>query len=185
MQLINKESSWFLSPEGENEFSQLNTLEERTVFIFSYLKTTVSSKIDDNCIFKLAFLFADAIYSSEVAYAKYPDMIDVAKNPFLEYFCSVDYTCDEFGIYCVLLAILHGKANPYDKSDWIYNSGLFVQKYDAHIDLSYELETNDMLYADDSTCGLGNPKAYEIEDKYKYIQAEIVWLFGEKTKKYN
>lgn len=128
MELLKNNPEWFFSSEGEKSFSQLNTLEDRAVFIYSYLKTVASRKLDENSfLFKVAFLFADAIYSSDVAYAKYPDIIDAQKNPFVKFLKTADYTLNDFVAYCILLAILHEKVDPYNDSEWIYDSNMLKQ----------------------------------------------------------
>ena len=122
MELIKTTSDWFFSRDAAAQFAQLGTLEDRAVFVYSYLKTVAQGDWDrDDRLFGMAFLMADAVYSSPLPYAKYPDLIDPAKNPFVSFVAKANggaYSSENF--LAVLLMLLHGKMEAFDASSWIY-----------------------------------------------------------------
>ena len=90
-----KNAQWFYSKAGIAEFEKITTLDERTLFIQQFLKKeTTESGIYfydyeksgmERITFHFALFLADAIYKSDLPYAKYPTLLDAKQNPFIAY----------------------------------------------------------------------------------------------------
>ena len=84
MELLKRDSAWFLSPAGSKVFSDLTSLEDRSVFLYSYLRTVAKPEFEqDRILFKIAFFLADGVMGSSLPYQSYPDVIHPGKNPFV------------------------------------------------------------------------------------------------------
>ena len=172
MKLIEKEESWFLSKNGFEKYSMLSSLEERTVFIYSYLKMVVNMCFEnDNTLFKMAFLFADAIYNSDVQYALYPQIIQ-QENPFFAYLQNADNCLDNKNMYIVLTSILHDKVDPKKMGEWIYDKEFWEDE-----DLGERLEEKGIAYLSADSINMTDPSIYEMDSTKELIQLELAWLF--------
>ena len=121
MELIKRETPWFLSSAGCNAFASTKTLEDRSVFLYSYLKQIAPEKFDeDQTLFRTAFFLADAVMDSPLPYSTYPALIDPQKNPFVAYLANVNQYPGAQTVYYVFLSILHGLAMPIRQNDWVY-----------------------------------------------------------------
>ena len=107
--LLDHEMEWFRSEQGIATFNNISKLEDRIFFILAFLKSVIresdisnklyerfsdrESKIADinKCSSMFALFMADAIYGSDLPYATYPDLIDPEKNPFLNYWISIEF----------------------------------------------------------------------------------------------
>lgn len=173
MELIKKERAWFLSEEGGKSFTALSSLEERAIFIYSYLKSAVNEGFEkENTLFKIAFFFADAVYCSNKPYSQYPAILNFQSNPFLRYLENADKYYGKEITYMIFTAILQGKADPTNQGEWIYN----------HEFLNSETLFEDLLekgieYLPANSMDMVNPKAYQMEDSDKFLQLELVWIF--------
>ncbi len=195
MKLYNNEKEWFFSADASAEFATLTTVAERTAFIYSYLKIVANDVFryrsirlyesiesvlhnhwpdvkKDNLLLKTALLFADEIYLSDMPYAKYPNIIDKEKNPFMAYLEGVEGVYEKEAYYQVLLSILHGYADAFDKNIWIYKDEIFSSQDRPYKEI---LQNAGVLF---KGILMDNPAAYEIEDAKKKIQMEIIWLFS-------
>lgn len=173
MEIINADSGWFLSKEGENAFSALQSLEDRAIFVYSYLKTKVHEGYEqDSSLMKAAFFIVDALYTSNLPYATYPAVISEDKNPFVSYLVKQDKYPGQSRIYYAFLSILHGIADPKRHDEWIYDEELFSsgEVKQKLKDLGHDFYVN-------SSLDMADPAAFEIEDDLKLIQMKIVWLF--------
>lgn len=172
MELLNKETQWFFSEEGIRSFQALRSLEDRSVFLYSYLKTVANERLEkDNLIFKTAFFIADALYGSSVAYAEYPDVIDKTKNPFVAYLANLKEPCPLEVVYCAFIAILHGLVDAFNPSEWIYD-----RKYSKKDNMLEKLGETDHAFLPDGPA-IVNPSIYEIDAGLEPIQLKIVWMF--------
>ena len=67
MELLKKDTAWFLSEEGSKSFAALSSVGDRAIFIYSYLKTIANESFEkDKMLFKMAFFIADAVFSSDL-----------------------------------------------------------------------------------------------------------------------
>lgn len=173
MELLHKNKEWFLSGEGEKAFFALSSLEERTMFFYSYLKTAVKDRFDKgNTLFKMAFFFADAIYTSETPYSQFPTILDADSNPFLQYLENADKFYGNEITYMIFTAILQEKVNVTDMSEWIYDGDFLKSEdlWDKLLDKGIEyLPPRDMYMVD--------PKSYKTKETDAFLQLEIVWMF--------
>jgi len=182
MKIISKNQEWFSGNEGQQHFEKCKDLAERSMFIYSYLKAICDenkTKYDHTPLFKIAFLLADAVFTSELSYAKLPDFLDVQKNPFLAYVKNTPAIIDEEIVYASLLSILHSIANPFSKKEWIFGEeitgkeDLILRQSKLKfklIELEHQFEYSPLT--------LVNPEDYKIESDKEFIQLEIIWLMG-------
>ena len=173
MELLKKDKQWFLSDEGSKFFAALNSVGDRAVFIYSYLKTFANEALDkENILFKTAFLLADEVFNSNFSYSAYPELLSEKINPFIAFIGNAKrgYTTEQ--IYCIYLSFVHNIADPFKKSEWIYNDSFFKEdKYVRKIDELGHLFVvpNEDMFVD--------AKAYECDEEYNLLQLEIIWLF--------
>ena len=173
MELIKSDTKWFLSSEGKATFEDCKNLEERSVFIYSYLKTiAVESLEKDSFLFRIAFLLADSVHSSSTSYAAFPALLDASKNPFVAYVQNAKKVYSKEANYCILLSILHEIADPFNPNDWIYDQSLFAN--DGYIK---KLKSIEKCFIEDSESLLVNEDVYEIDNALRDIQIETAWLF--------
>lgn len=173
MELIKKEKNWFLSEEGGNFFAALSSLEERTIFIYSFLKSTVNENFDKkNTLFKIAFFFADAVYNSDKPYSKYPQILNPEINPFLQYIEKADNFYGNEKTYIIFTAILQEKVNSANNDEWIYNNSLLKSD-----DFSDKLSEMGIEYLPEHSIYMVDPQLYKIEENDKFLQLSIVWTF--------
>lgn len=164
MELIKYEANWFLSDAGCNAFASLTTLDERSVFLYSYLKQIAPTDFEENqLLFRVAFFFADAIMGSTLPYSAYPALLDPKKNPFVEYLTKATVCPGIQGLYCIFLAILHGTADCKKKDEWIY------------ADRIPEAYSRDFC---GSETALADPAAFEIDESLQLVQLKLIWLLG-------
>ncbi|MBP3600274.1 MAG: hypothetical protein J6J30_04250 [Clostridia bacterium] len=173
MELIKKEKDWFLSDEGGNFFASLSSLEERTLYIYSYLKLVAKECFDKkNTLFKIAFFFADAVYNSNKSYSKYPNILNLQLNPFLKYLEQADEFYGNEITYIIFTAILQEKVDVQNSNEWIYNSGFLNSE-----DLFDKLSEKGIEYLPSHSMHMINPEEYKIKEVDNFLQLEIVWMF--------
>lgn len=174
MELIKKEAAWFASDAGCQAYRALHTLEERSIFLYSYLKTIAHESFDrDGILFKFAFLLADGVSRAEVTYSAYPEIIRENANPFIAYLRNADVCFGEKETYIALMAILHGLADPRSKTAWIYDKSILgskdyddaLEEHNAQFLPAFELEYIDLT-------------PYSVDKALEFIQLELVWLFA-------
>lgn len=174
MELIKQESAWFLSPAGCQAFSSLQTLENRSVFLYSYLKTIANPEFDqDQVLFKIAFFLADGVMGSSLPYQAYPDVIDPQKNPFVAYLARSTQFRKQQILYYIFLGIVHGIADPMNKDNWIYHPEVE--------DTEYLRNTLEQLGKDlyPSPYTMADPDAYAIDPSLEMVQLKLIWLLGQ------
>ena len=173
MELLNNDKKWFLSDEGSKLFATLDNVNDRAVFIYSYLKSFSNEVFEkENILFKTAFLLADAVFNSQVAYSSFPKILDEKVNPFVAFFANAKREYTQEQIYCIFLSFIHNVADPFKKTDWIYNDSSFK-------DNEYLNKLNDegrLFFVPNETL-LPEKDAFKCEEVYNMIQLEIIWLF--------
>ena len=175
MELLKKDKEWFRSEDGSKRFAALNSVGDRAIFIYSYLKTFANETFDkDNTLFKSAFLIADSVFSSGLEYSQYPKILDEKCNPFIAFFSNAKNNYTKEQIYCIFLSFVHGIAEPFKSNDWIYNSSLF--KDDGYI---HKVDETGHMFIVPNEDMFVDANAYKCDEKYNMIQLEIIWLFGE------
>lgn len=174
MELLKRDAAWFLSPMGCKDFSALKSLDERSIFLYSYLKTIAKPEFDqDRVLFKIAFFLADGIMGSSLPYQAYPDVIDPRKNPFVAYLSRTDRYREQRILYYIFLGILHGIADPMHSDNWVYDTALDDTEY---LRKMLEVSGKD-LYPNPSL--MADPDAYAIDSSLQTVQLKLIWLLGQ------
>lgn len=171
MELLKYDAAWFLSKAGCNMFDSLKSLEDRSVFIYSYLKKIANAEFDqDSILFKAAFFLADAVLGSSLTYSSYPDIIDPAKNPFVAYLAHAEHCPGAEAMYSIFLSILHGVADPAKRNEWIYDENMENPEY-----VEEKLtELGKCFCSGDVT--MASTDAFAIADSLQLVQLKLIWL---------
>ncbi len=173
MELIKKEKSWFLSEEGGKTFAALDSVGDRAVFIYSYLKNIANERFEkNNIIFKTAFLIADAVYNSDIEFSQYPNLLNEQVNPFIAFLKNAKISYSNEQIYCIYLAFVHSIADPTKKNEWIYSEKYFKDKH-----YLFKCEELGHMFVMPNESLLPDMSAYKCSPKLELIQLEIIWLF--------
>lgn len=178
MDIVNNNTSWFLSDEGTKAFSALNSLDDKTIFIYSYLKkvayanTACKDNEKEKALLKISLLLADAISQSTAEYSQYPALIDPGKNPYIAYLANARFLGSDAMLFTVFSSILRGFVNPYDMNSWLYNADL---KYCDSDFLDYLNENENIHVYDYRLAYMVEYPPLSAEDGY--IQLAFVWAF--------
>lgn len=86
--------NWFLSAEGEVAFRAAKTPAQRVAYFYRYLSVSKSDYAEEDRI-KIAVLMAYGVWDSQLPYAKYPDILQEGKNPFIAEFLHGKHPWDE------------------------------------------------------------------------------------------
>lgn len=171
MNLIRKEKDWFLSEDGQKAFEGITSLEDRSIFIYSYLKTFADESFEQNkTLFKLAFLMADFVYGSNTAYSKYPEILKKENNPFIAYLTNAEEFYGDETTYTILTSILYNKANAFNKNEWIYNPKEMETEKLKERGIEFIPTSSDMLDID----------IYASDSDIPEMQIALVWIFLKK-----
>lgn len=170
MEILEKNKSWYFTDEAINEFKGLKKTEDRARFIYFYLRTICSThpidkKDDESCLFKMAFLLADAVMNSKTSYSTYPKALDEQSNPFIAFLANLkrSYSKDKF--YNILLSIVTQTVDPFNQHDKIYTAD-----YNIATDFTNRIKNAEYFY---------DISPYQkCKEQYKEIMLEIIWLFG-------
>ncbi len=174
MKVINQPAEWFTKDSSETEYNSCKTLAEKTVFLYSYLKTVADKSFEkNNALFKMAFLFADAISQSDLPYKNYKALIDPEQNPFVMYLKKSSGYINECAVFNTLLAIIQEKVDVSDGNSWIYEKEFF--KDEEYPD---KLEEIGCCYVANPRYYVNDPAKFEVRDALKMTVLEIYWLFG-------
>lgn len=173
MELLKKDNAWFLSDEGSKQFAALSSLEERIIFIYSYLKTISKESFEEEkTLLKIALFIADAVYNSDLSYSKYPEILKADSNPFVAFLQNSITFSGKEKTYVIFTAILNNKANAFNKSEWIYDREILDSN-----DLESDLEERKIEFLPGYTTMMIDPEVYNIDSKLKLLQLELVWIF--------
>lgn len=183
MELITRERSWYFTDEAKGQFEKLPSLADRTMFLYSYLKTVADPALEkDHTLFKLAFLLADAVFSSTFDFAKYPALIEPEENPFMNYISKQkNYYSYEIQ-RAFLLLIIQGRVDPSNEKEWIYDEALFKQDgFTEKLNSIVEgIEGSEYMEQEGRMCA---PDYYKLPEDRSFMQLEILWLFGKQVSK--
>lgn len=173
MELLERDAQWFLSKPGCDAFASAKTLEDRSVFLYSYLKQTAPADFDkDQMLFRIAFFFADAIMGSTLPYNTYPALIDPEKNPFVAYLKNADHYPGGKAVYYIFLSILHGIAAPMKLNEWVYEQQLEEPEY-----LEQKMKAlGKPFFA--AGMGMVSADAFAIEEPLQQVQLKLIWLMS-------
>ena len=174
MEWLKKDTAWFLSAEGEKAYRALPSLEERTLFIYAYLRTVAHKSYEtDNALMRIAFLLADGVAErSDAPYKNYPDLLSAEKNPILTYLSKAKQYPGLKPLFVVLLVVLHGEVDPADTSAWIYDA-ITLQK----TDFATWLADQGTTYLPENGQSLVNADLYDIDEDLSFVQTLLMWLF--------
>lgn len=107
VQLKENGADWFFSPEGEKAYQDARTPAQKTMYFFQYL-LTVCKQDNRDVLYKIAYIMANSMDQSSLAFAGYPDILNANKNPLVWYVKTNDLDLNELPSYGVmLLAALH------------------------------------------------------------------------------
>lgn len=174
MELLKRDSAWFLSPAGSKVFSDLTSLEDRSVFLYSYLRTVAKPEFEqDRILFKIAFFLADGVMGSSLPYQSYPDVIHPGKNPFVSYVARTEHFPGQSPLFYIFLSILHGIADPMNSNDWVYDAASEDTEH-----LRTKLESLGKDFCPDPSL-LADPDAYAIDPSLEAVQMKLIWLLGQ------
>lgn len=174
MELVKQSPAWFTTDAACKAYANLDTLEDRSIFLYSYLRSVSSETMDQQgLVFKIAFFLADAVANSTLPYAAYPDIVDGAKNPFVALMMTLKKPYDNDAMYCVMMAILCGVANPMNQNDWIYDATLFADKKAYR----QKLEALDRGFLPSSDAWLADPAAFAVDEGLEFARTELIWMF--------
>lgn len=175
MDMIKQPTSWFRSDAGAKAFSACTSLEDRILFLYSYLKTVTNAAIDkNNLLYKVALFFADAVSASDEEYAAYEKLVDPAVNPFLTYLTKLQKHPGDDQIYFTFLGCVKGNADPADENSWIYNPhGLPYADYRLMI----EEETGFVPM----TNAFVDPSKFEVPEGKQFMMLTVIWLWGKEV----
>ena len=174
MELINHEAPWFLSSAGCNAFASTKTLEDRSVFLYSYLKQIAPEDFDkDQVLFRTAFFLADAIMGSTLPYSTYPALINPEKNPFVAYLSNISQYPGAKTVYYIFLSILHGLAMPIRQNEWVYDQQISEPEY-----MQQKLTELGRCFCS-SDIDMASVDAFSIEESMQPVQLKLIWLIGQ------
>lgn len=173
MDTIIHPTGWYLSDEGVKQYEGLSSLEERTLFLYRYLRTIANDSFEqDNALMRVAFLLADGVAGSYAPYKAYPDLLLPEKNPLVMYLKNAKKYPGLKPLYVVLMAVLQGKADPTNSSLWIYDNAILGRS-----DLAEWLKEQGMGYLPDKFNALVEKEVYAIDQKLSRVQTLLLWLF--------
>lgn len=151
-----QDPSWYLGPDGKKAYEEADTLKKKVLYFYDYLLSVAKSKENNEALYKIAFVMADAMDRSALEFAGYPNILHADKNPLVAYVKNNAILIGEkYGIIYagrLLCALHHGE----DADDYCYPSRRPFQK------LTYCTETD------------------SYSDMYK-IERDIIWAFCTET----
>ncbi len=163
---------WFLSAEGQKTFAAAKSTVQLTDYFYHYLKALNSGiKIDDDTLYKVAFIFADAILPSKQAYAAKDQILNTECNPFAAYFKNINRSVGSKALCYELLLILLKCADPFDATSWLYDTarGGYSEEEYQKIAEENQQDFRQLLEVD-----------YTGKEDLRLIICEIIWLIGQK-----
>lgn len=174
MEVLQKETAWFLSDEALKQYAALSSLDERVVFLYAYLRTIAHENLEKGqTLMKIAFLLADGVSKADVLYAAYPALIRPEQNPFVAYVKNAKYVPEAPRMIAVMMAILQEKVDPRNGSAWIYDRDILSKDK-----FGLWLKDQGMEYLPSTSISLIQPAAYAVDSVWEETRALILWLFA-------
>lgn len=163
---------WFFSAAGRKVFAEAKTTVELNDYIYNYLKVIKKSEscIEDEILYKIAFIFADAIIDSDQEYSGKENILNNTVNPFVAYLEHLNRSLSSEFLCYELLMVLFGAVNPFDSSEWIYDNsrrGYSEEEYSKFAE-EHDIDIRKLLKID-----------YTGREGFRLIMCEIIWLIGE------
>ena len=185
IELLKHDVAWFFDEQGIAEFGTLESLEDRTFFLYSCLikqvpwepdnmkvKRSEYLPVKEQVLFRVAFFLADAVLWSGLPYGSYPAVLNPAKNPFVAYLTNTKRCLAPYKIYYTYMSIIHGVADPMKKDEWIYDN--------RDNWLSHLAEINHDIRKDDEK--MIDPELFKVAENLQVLQLKLLWHFaGDKT----
>ena len=162
---------WFLSDAGRKALAETKTTVELTDYTYHYLKSVVANKklLEDEDLYRLAFVFADSMVSSNQSYAGKDNLLNENAHPFIAYFQKLKRNLSPKNLCYEMLFILFGVVDPFNSAEWIYDnsrSGYSEEEYQA-IAEEKGINFEELLQKD-----------YIGQEDIRLIMCEIIWLIG-------
>ena len=162
---------WFLSDAGRKALAETKTTVELTDYTYHYLKSVVANKklLEDEDLYRLAFVFADSMVSSNQSYAGKDNLLNENAHPFIAYFQKLKRNLSPKNLCYEMLFILFGVVDPFNSAEWIYDnsrSGYSEEEYQA-IAEEKGINFEELLQKD-----------YIGQEDIRFIMCEIIWLIG-------
>ena len=163
---------WFLSDAGRKALSETKTTVELTDYTYHYLKSIIANKklLDDENLYRLAFVFADSMVNSNQSYAGKESLLNENLHPFIAYFQKLKRNLSPKNLCYEMLFILFGAVDPFNAAEWIYDnsrSGYSEEEYQAFAE-EKGINFEELLQKD-----------YIGKEDVRFIMCEIIWLIGE------
>lgn len=175
MKLVFQNENWFTTEEATKTFEECTNLEDRSSFLFCYLRAICKSQnkqFEEKFLYKFAFMLADGVWESGLPYCNAEDFLSLSKNPFVAFLINAKSFMPKDNIYIPLLSILHNIADPFTKNDWIYT--IDFKNKDTVVE---KLKTLDHLFIDGTDLTVADPKVYQVEKNLEFLQLQIISLF--------
>jgi hypothetical protein len=162
---------WFLSDAGRKALDETKTTVELTDYTYHYLKSIIANKklLEDEDLYRLAFVFADSIVNSNQSYAGKESLLNGNAHPFIAYFQKLKRSLSPKNLCYEMLFILFGVVDPFNSAEWIYDnsrSGYSDEEYHAFAE-EKGMNFEELLQKD-----------YIGKEDVRFIMCEIIWLVG-------
>lgn len=162
---------WYLSDAGRKALAETKTTVELTDYTYHYLKSIVANKklLEDEDLYRLAFVFADSMVSSNQNYAGKDNLLNENVHPFIAYFQKLKRNLSPKNLCYEMLFILFGVVDPFNSAEWIYDnsrSGYSDEEYQAFAE-EKGINFEELLQKD-----------YIGKEDVHFIMSEIIWLVG-------
>lgn len=162
---------WFLSDAGRKSLGETKTTVELTDYTYHYLKSIIANKklLDDEDLYRLAFVFADSIVNSNQSYAGKESLLNENVHPFIAYFQKLKRSLSPKNLCYEMLFILFGAVDPFNSAEWIYDnsrSGYSEEEYQSFAE-EKGINFEELLQKD-----------YVGKEDVRFIMCEIIWLVG-------
>ena len=175
MKLILENENWFTTQEATKVYEECASLEDRSSFLFSYLRAICKEQnktFEDTLLYSFAFMLADGVWGAGLDYCNSEDFLSPQKNPYIAYFKNAGSFASTDNIYIPLLSIVHNIADPFSKNNWIYTIDFKDKEKVVE-----KLKSLDHLFLDDIDLTAADPEVYQVESNVEFLQLQIISLF--------
>lgn len=165
-------TDWFFSAEGKKAFENAKGTIQQTDYFYYYFKAlNPGTKLDDELLYKMSFIFADSILPSKQDYASKDKILNTECNPFAAYLKNINRAVGPKALCYELLLILLECADPFDSTSWLYDTarGGYSEEEYKKIAEEKQIDFRQLLEVD-----------YAGKEDLRFILCEIIWLIGQK-----
>lgn len=162
---------WFLSDAGRKALADTQTTVELTDYTYHYLKAIMANKnlLDDDGVYRLAFMLADSVANSNQPYAGKENLLNETVHPFIAYFQRMNRSLSKKNLCYEMLLILLGAVDPFNSSEWIYDSTKKGFNEQTYLDAAEKKDIDfAALFQED----------YSGREDIQFIIYEMIWLIG-------